>query len=275
MPDSMWVEILQGMDTVGAMERLIGELDGWIQKRDLCFHALAELFLFDLIHDWAPDSLINLFESDQQLSTHYLLVQYYLNNLSFSEAGSELQAISSVFDLNERQYATHQNILSLVSVLPELFNDTTGFLVPDSLQRQLLEQIAEDDHDLPGAWARNILIANRLLDYNEPIVNESTLKFSRKEKYHWTHSRAMAAEMKVFPNPAEDYIIVEYAQKQHTDAVYLELFNSQGIKLQTYKLTKGTDQKIIYTGNLLPGGYLIQLVVKGTARESKKIIIIR
>lgn len=128
---------------------------------------------------------------------------------------------------------------------------------------------------LSGPWARNILIASSLLDYNEPIVNESTLKVSRKEKYHWTHSRTIAAEMKVFPNPAEDYIIVEYAQKKHADAVDLELFNSHGIKLQTYKLTKGIDQKIIYTGNLLPGGYLIQLVVNGTARESKKLIVIR
>ncbi len=275
MPDSMWVDILQGMDTVGAMERLIGELDGWIQKRDLCFHALAELFLFDSIHDWAPDSLINLFESDEQLSSHYLLVHYYLNNLNFSEAGSELQAISSVFDLNERQSATHQKILSLVSVLPALFHDTTGFLVPDSTQQQTLEQIAEADHDLPGAWARNFLIASGLLNYNEPIVNESTLKSSRKGKYHWTRSRTIASELKVFPNPAEDYIIVEYAQKKHADAVDLELFNSHGIKLQTYKLTKGIDQKIIYTGNLLPGGYLIQLVVNGTARESKKLIVIR
>jgi len=88
IPDSMWVEILEGMDTVGALERLIGELDGWIQRRDLCFNALVDLFLLDSSHTWAPDSLINLLESDEQLSSHYLLTQYYLNLFNFSEAGT-------------------------------------------------------------------------------------------------------------------------------------------------------------------------------------------
>ena len=94
-------------------------------------------------------------------------------------------------------------------------------MISDSSQAVTLRQITADNCFFPGPWARNILIASSLLDYNEPIVNESTLKVSRKEKYHWTHSRTIAAEMKVFPNPAEDYIIVEYAQKQHTDAVRL------------------------------------------------------
>jgi len=275
MPDSMWVEILEGIDTVGAMERLIGELDGWIQKRDLCFHALAELFLIDTINEWSPDSLINLLDSDEQLSSHYLLVQYYLNHFTFSEAVSELQNIFSQFNLNDRQSATHQKILSLVSVLPALFTDTTGFLIPDSLQKQTLEQIAEADHDLPGAWARNILIASGLVNYHEPIVNESTLKSSRKGKYHWTRSRTIDSEIKVFPNPAKDFIIVEYKKSSALDHVHIVFIDAKGIKLRSYLFLKKENQTIIPIHDLPSGIYLIQLLVNGITKESCKIIIIR
>jgi len=275
MPDSMWVEILEGIDTVGAMERLIGELDGWIQSRDLCFIALVELFLLDSINVWASDSLINLLESDEQLSSHYLLALYYLNQFNFSEAGNELQNISSQFDLNERQSATHQKILSLVSVLPSLFTDTTGFLVPDSTFQLTLEQIAEADHDLPGAWARNILIASGLMNYHEPIINESTLKSSRKGKYHWTRSRSIVSKMKVFPNPAMDYIIVEYAHYDDSDEVQLTLFDSRGIKTGIFSLTKSKDQKVISTSDMPSGTYFIQLCVNGMPKATCKVVIIR
>jgi len=47
MPDSMWAEILDGMDTIGAKEHLEWELAGWIQSKCFYFKSLMDLFIKD------------------------------------------------------------------------------------------------------------------------------------------------------------------------------------------------------------------------------------
>lgn len=275
MPDSMWVEILQGMDTVGAMERLVSELAGWMQRSDLYFNALAELFLNDTINPWASDSLVNLLESDGRLSSGYLLTQYYLDHFNVSEANNVLQDIPSEFSMSERQWMTHNEVLSLVNLFPQLFNDTVGFLVPDSAQAPALVQLADADYNLPGAWARNILVASGLLDYQEPIVSETTLKSSRRGRFHWTRSRSFTPNMKVFPNPARDFVIVEYHKNDMLDQAILEVLDMKGRKVRSYFLPKTANQQIISFEGLSVGTYLIQIYVNGLPKESCKVVIIR
>jgi len=275
MPDSMWVEILQGMDTIGALKHLVSELDGWIQRRDLYFHALADLFLKDTVNAWSVDSLITLYESDTWLASHYLLVQYYLDQFNYSQASAILQSIPSQFSLTDRQTTTHQKYLSLLNLSPQLYCDTAGYIIPDSIQTSALLLLAEDDNDFPGAWARNILIASGLLEYQEPIVNESTLKSSRKSKFHWTHSRPINTVLKVFPNPARDFVIVEYKKNNVLDLVQLVIMNVKGIKIRSYPLHKAENQQIIPTDGLLSGIYFFKLYVNGISVEPHKVVIIR
>ncbi len=274
MPDSLWADILQGMNIVGAMERLVGELSGCMQHRDLYFNALAELFMNDTINPRAQDSLISLFTGDSRIDSRYLLLQYYLTKHDYDQATSIVQAIPSQYDLTEIQSAIHQRVVNLLTVLPLLFTDSLGYLVPDSLQRILLEQIAGTDCDFPGAWARNILIASGLMNYEEPIVNESTLKSSRKDKYHWKSSRSIKSDLKVFPNPAKDYLVIEYQKESDDDQLQIVILDMQGRRIGLYQLDKNTDQKIIPTTGMKTGSYMIQLYVNGVHKKSNKIMVI-
>jgi hypothetical protein len=275
MPDSMWVEILQGMDVLGAMERLEGELAGWIQHRDLYFNALAELFRNDTLNEWAADSLISLFSSDDRLSSRYLLAQYYLDDCNFTLANSVLQNIAIQFNLTNRQLATHQNYLALVALLPQLCSDTMGFAMPDSNQRIALEQLSETDYSLPGAWARNILIAAGLQNYQEPVFSGTELKSSRKERFRWTTAHSIDSKLRVYPNPARDYIIVEYKKNESKDQYSIQVLDQKGKKIMSFILSKTEDQKIIPIANLPSGNYLIQLKVNQSPKESCKVVVIR
>lgn len=275
MPDSMWVDILQGMEIIGAMERLISELDGWMQRKDLYFNELAELFLADTTNQQHSDSLISHYLNDKRLSSRYLLAQYYLANHDYVQANSIIQNIPSQFDLTEMQTDIHQRVISLMIIFPKVFVDSLGYIVPDSSQSILLEQLAQNDYNFPGAWTRDILIAVGLMNYEEPIVSESTFKSSRKSRYHWTNSHLITSDLKVFPNPARDFIIIEYNKSNKEDQTQILIINSQGIKIDSYFLGKNQDQKIISTGGMQSGTYIIQLLVNGCAKESKKVIITR
>jgi hypothetical protein len=275
MPDSLWAEILQGKDTVGALERLIGELSGWIQRRDLYFNARASLFLNDYENSRAQDSLISLYGSDTYLSSRYLLFQYYLNKFDFNSANTVLQNIPSGFDLTEKQAVTHLKISDLAGLLPQLYRDTAGYIIPDSIQFDELNTLASTDYDLPGAWARNILIASGLLNYEEPIFNESELKSSRKDKYHLKSSRSINHDLKVFPNPAKDFVIVEYKIDDRTESGIIRILDINGRVKNTVHLQSIENQQVIPIADFRSGTYIIQLLVDGFIKGSKTIVILR
>jgi hypothetical protein len=234
-----------------------------------------EHFMNSTANPWASDSLISLYQSDNRLSSSYLLVQYYLDQHNYTQTNNMLQNIPLSFDMNSRQTAFYDNWLALNDIIPALFTDTTGYLMPDSIQTTALEQLAEEGHYLPGAWARNILIASGLKVYQEPIVFTNQLKSSRKERYHFTRSGLSLSEFKVYPNPARDYIIVEYHKKNHTDEVSVDILDATGKNLQSFPFQNSKNRHIISLNTLLSGSYVIQFNINGTLKVAYAIIVIR
>jgi len=275
MPDSMWVEILLGIDTVGAMERMVDDLSGWIQRHDLYFQALTDLFNKDTTNLWSADSLVSLYLSDTRLSSKYLLVNHYLDMFDYSSANNILDNIPYDFALTQPQFETYSKMIELVSILPHLYNDTSGYIIPDSSQSVILEDLATLDHDIPGAWARNILIGSGLMTYEEPLFCGSTLKSSRKEKYHPTRSHSIESEFKVFPNPASDFIIVEYKNNSDKNEGLIRILDLEGRLLKSHPLKKKENQQIIPVIDLITGTYIVQFVSNRSSKGSQKVVIIR
>jgi len=148
-------------------------------------------------------------------------------------------------------------------------------LPPDSTQTITLQQIAIDNSLFTGAWARNILISCDLLDYSEPIVFTNNLKSSRKEKYHWKSSGASLSDFRVFPNPARDFLIIEYLKDKPSDQAMVELFDIKGDRVKSVLLQGRQHEVIIPVGDLISGSYLIRYTINGAVQKSSKVIIIR
>jgi len=81
--------------------------------------------------------------------------------------------------------------------------------------------------------------------------------------------------MKVFPNPARDFVIVEYHKNDMLDQAILEVLDMKGRKVRSYFLPKTANQQIISFEGLSVGTYLIQIYVNGLPKESCKVVIIR
>ncbi|MFH1937701.1 MAG: hypothetical protein ABIK52_09075, partial [Bacteroidota bacterium] len=76
-------------------------------------------------------------------------------------------------------------------------------------------------------------------------VSETTLKSSRRGRFHWTHSRPIIADLKVYPNPARDFVIVEYRKDNMFDNAILEVLDMNGRKIKCFFLQKNDTQQII------------------------------
>ncbi|MEI7661555.1 MAG: C1 family peptidase [Bacteroidota bacterium] len=274
MPDSMWVEILKGLDIVGAKERLENELSGWIQRKDIYFNTLAEHLRTDTINVWACDSLISLYQSDHRLLSHFLLTQYYLDQVNFPQVSNTMQNIPLQFELKKRQSEIFANYLTLVNLLPQLFIDSMGYFIPNGAQSGVLEELAENESSFPCAWARNILIASGLINYQEPVIFESNNKSSGKVHNHFLKTNENEPDFIIFPNPAKDYCIIKINNLGKTKSVKLLIYNTMGHYVGSYSLSTQTTQQLFPLEIFKSGAYLFQIMIDGVCKTIQKVVVL-
>jgi len=270
MPDSMWAEILQGKDTIGAMECIRSEFSGWIQRYDLYFNNLMTVFLTDNFSPYSSDSLYLLLYNNN-LNSRYNLLNYFLNLHNFTQAYNVLHEIPFNFTLSDEDQFEFQNFSTLIPILERLADDTFGIKPPDSLQILVLQELALYDFSFAGSFARNILISNGSLNYHEPILLESAAKSSKFFNFYRKKTN-VAPEFMIFPNPCKDYIILNYQKNQPTDIATATIIKGNGVILATLLLQKSSNQTIIPLKDDPPGNYFIQLRVNGINQGSRQFI---
>jgi hypothetical protein len=161
----------------------------------------------------------------------------------------------------------------------------TGQIIPinDSILIQDLQNLSENDIDLPGSCARNLLIAYGLIDYSEPIefpdtsVAAPSLPILNKKKDQGKASNSNESFIRVFPNPAKDYVIIEFliAPKEPNSSVAIEINDASGILIEKIVTSKIYDQVLFKTSKLNKGIYLCVLKVNNQVIASNKFIISR
>jgi len=147
----------------------------------------------------------------------------------------------------------------------------------DSLQVQSLMSMIESDTNylfLPTILARNALISAGHSCYYEPLVFDSGLKSTKNNNNRKKHRIASREIFRVFPNPANNFVIVDY--KVHPDYVNLTLCISSinGNTCDLVRLNKYQDQKIYNTTALDPGSYILTILADGLHLTPQKLIVI-
>jgi hypothetical protein len=123
--------------------------------------------------------------------------------------------------------------------------------------------------------ARNILQSKELLFYKEPLVfgsQEKSTYVNKKRKYINT---ASCEFLKIWPNPAQDYLIIDFSVKPIKNHLTLTITNTNGLIYLQLILKKYQDQMVYITKNLPKGTYILTLHSADRPIESKKFIIIR
>ena len=270
MPDSLWDEILSGQDTIGAMERLEGEVRGWIQNRDVYFNSLINLFVIDPVYSASGDSLISALQNDHHLGSRYNLIEYNLSTHNFSMASDILEDIPFDFPLTAEDQVSCRDFGTLIPLLEQLVNDTTGYKPPDSIQCLALLSLA-DHENLPGMYARNFLVYAGYLNYYEPVILETTLKTS-KTLHHYGRKIELFSDIKIYPNPCNDYLIIDYSRENSGSNLYVEILDSKGIIVGTYLLKNQSNLVVIPFNDYYPGIYFFRFSIKGVTKQISRVV---
>lgn len=79
--------------------------------------------------------------------------------------------------------------------------------------------------------------------------------------------------VKVYPNPAQSYVTVEFANSILLEEKEVRISNINGQEIQRYTIGKGVVRKKIDVSELLPGTYIINISTQKNAIHTEKLII--
>jgi len=275
MPDYMMEQILAGEDTVSAKEILEAKKTHWDNEINKAYNRLIRRFKGDTTTPTSEDSLIWLCSYKNTPGSYYDLATWFHNKGQNFKSDSILNLIPMVFPLTNKQQENHQAYIELFNIAAEIVADTTGVFNVDSVRASALQAIVNTNNDIPGAWARNTLIAAGKITYQEPIIlPDSSLKSTKRDKYTGAKHAKTSLKLKVYPNPANDYFIVEYQLKNNLSRGTINILDVTGTLMKSYVVSDKINQVIIPTIDLMTGFYLVTLDIEGIRVESGKINVI-
>jgi hypothetical protein len=278
MPDTMMSEILVGKDIVGLKEQLEGKLFEHQLWQNYYLGELIRYYSQDTSGINAADSIIPLLENRIDLHSKYTLAFEYLSNGQTDLVNDVLNSIPGQFQLTDWQIKEYHDYSDYLQILRDLQSQNLTIYDVNADQINQLQQLAAGGSDPVQAYARNILIANNLISYTEPIYLPDETKSAVAGKEPKPHTAINAGSLILFPNPANQYMIANYdysGEVSSYESVALTIFSGDGKKVLQKELKRSKDELLVDCRNLSAGSYLCRINKGKRTLCSAKFVIIK
>lgn len=271
IPDFMMAEIMDGINNLGGKEQLERSLSKHFNGKGISFSKILRFYKNDTLNSFSSDSLVAIYENDNSLNSDYQLVFYILSEEDTLEEFNILTNIPVKYTLDGEQQNTLAFYQELVDILIQLQIDSTNI---DSLIYNGLVGLANIGQEIPGIFARNLLINSDLFIFREPIYLPSNLKKTPIWAENHDSLNSKESYLKVFPIPSGPFIIIEYNLPDFTETALVKIYDVNGRDLIQLPLDDKQNQRIVDTKILPRGTYLVTLFINDNAIETEKINII-
>ena len=276
MPDYMMEQILAGEDTVSEKEVLEAKKAWWDGEIVKSYTRLLNHYKGDSVVAPKTDSLNWLFNYRNTADALFDQVAWLHSQGEYQQAEIVLNAIPSAFTLTPAELAAHEAFLDFYPVSESILTDTTGVYRIDSVTASTLAGIMNNNTGLPGAYARNLLLAAGKISYQEPILlPDTSLKAFKKKKFRGVKEEHKSNALTVFPNPANDYFVVRFDISGKQSGGVIRIYDVMGKPLQTIETKRNQDQIIVSSAGLKSGLYMITLILDNRIRDMVKVSIVK
>jgi hypothetical protein len=259
MPESMMADIYDGRLIVGGREMLEAELAHWRRKRYKAFTNLYRWYSADTSCMYATDSLIALLNVENNAASQYKLAFLYLDRNDPLQAGQTLAAIPASFSLDANALAVHQAYLDLADIWFQIFNDSVYFINPGEEIVSNLLVLYNAGLGLPSIYARNILLASGLVEYNPDVTLTEPLKSERFYRRDVSVQEDTNPYLKLYPNPSSGTLTIEYLVDEGAKYARIVFTDMQGVSQKSESLSLSDGVKHISVNDLKSGVYMVSL----------------
>jgi hypothetical protein len=278
MPDSLMSEIMNGVDSLSNKEALEAEISLDKLNYQYAFDELVRYYKTDTLNPQAShDSLMALLAQTQNTVAQYMLAFEYYYLSDWNNVNIVLNNMSVNFHFSDAETKQYQDYLQYFSFLNSLSvqGRTIYQLYPGDISS--IQQLVNSASEPVKSYAQNILQANNLLKYYEPIILPEDQKSAPDKKTIKTKPSVKNDWFRVFPNPARQYVIVQYnlTDKISTQngQIVFSISTLDGKIVETRLLSKIQDQFLVNTSNYSPGVFIFSIRLSAKILNTKKVTV--
>lgn len=267
MPEYMKDEILEGVFVLSAKELMEAKRDLDLQFYNFGFNRLLSASLTDTT-PVPVDTLMALLAADGSARSMLQQAWVLLEAGDTTTAANRMASIPNEINLIGTDVTEHEEQLAFMQWLiqnPVIEEETTDALA----------DFVQSPSNAVSSDARSIMVAHNLLEYKEPYLVPDLTKSAEVKKPMVKQSGDRATSLKVYPNPAKEFITIEYNAGTEENQVMIEVFDESGRLVYNTYLARKIDQIIIDTRNFKPGNYIIRMVADNKSISNANVIISR
>jgi hypothetical protein len=266
------LEIDEGWFFTSEKESLESGLSGAKANRTRSFNNLIRYFKLDTLVSNPIDSIRNLYLEDNSIYSKYSLAFEYLNRGDSLNATGILSSIPLNFSLTNAELLRHQKYIDYVHFLisSRIYQ---GYNEIDTSTQESLLRIASSSDGEIQAFSRNILLSENLINYKEPFIFPSQTFKSIEFKKHYSKIVITDNSLKLYPNPALNYVFVDYSLAETTSRQSIKILDMSGRIYHELAIFEQRGLIMIPLKSLSNGIYIIQTCQKNSPVISKKLII--
>lgn len=276
MPEYMMADIMDGKKIIGEKERKESLLGYWQQEAARLSYEIAMEYLKDTIGVSLNSNLLTLYSQLNTLDGAYRIALLYVAQGNFTQSIAKLAEIGNNYKLGAKQLKAHNDLGSYINILQNMQNNDITPEDIDSSTVVTLKQIMQNNDPVVSDFARGLLMKGKHIIYTETIATPQNLKTARvynKEKPISLQDNP--SYLKIFPNPADNFVIIEYRLEEKSDNDIIEIIDAVGNLIKRIALTDKINQMTLPLDNFATGTYLVTLLADGKKIETRKLAIVR
>lgn len=265
----------------GYMIKLIGAGVGIVSEREAMESELGQLYLdkswlvntlaFNFYND--PDSLVLLWNTDNSISSKYSLAFHWLGQGEYAQGSVVLDSILVQFQLTNQQIFEHQLFVEYYAIMVSLHQKGKSIFGLDPAQITTVSQIASYNAGIVSVYARNILIALGLNDYEEPVYKLEETK-PGGTKSGAKEVKVVKPALQISQDESVKIVIAEYI-KPSSGSGQIVVENAKKKVVFSADLTQSEGHVVIMTESWSNGTYKVYLRDYGRDLASRKFTVKR
>ncbi|MPL80609.1 hypothetical protein SDC9_26510 [bioreactor metagenome] len=267
MPEYMRDEILEGVFVLSARELMEAKRDIEMQFYNYGFNRLLSTALTDTV-PVPVDTLLALLAADGSARSLMQQAWVMLENGDTLSAANRMVSIPTEVSFSETEAKEHTEQHAFMQWLIQ-------HPVISEEQFEALADFVDCPSNAVSAAAQSLMVAHKLLEYEEPYLVPDLTKSMEVKEPKAKPAVDKSNLLKVYPNPANEFITIEYNAGSEENQLMIEVIDEKGRLVYNTNLTRRIDQIIIDTRNFKSGNYIIRLVSGSKCIGNANIIISR
>lgn len=272
IPGYMKHEIEQGKNRISAKELLEAKLSAHLTSKAFAVNSLIRLYESDTTGN---DSLLALLASQNQPDYQYQLLWKHIAAGNISQAQVTIARLNNS-NLSQAEQLELTDLNDYLAVVTAVANSGRNMQQLTPQEISTIAALAAHDHTRAAMYCKNILLAvDENYAYKEPIIKAQSGSNARINNSKQEQTDILNTKVAVYPNPANEYLIVEYQLEQNESENLLSIYDAAGKVIYTLVITDSQNQLLLDTRNYKTGIYTCIFSMNGKTISTAKFNIVR